>query len=72
MPGRYEPVFFERRGADLYCTIPVSIAQATLGTEMQVPGLNGEEQLKIPEGTQSGAVFRLLSTPLMAPGDVLD
>lgn len=51
--------FFERRGADLYCTIPLSVAQAALGTELQVPGLNGEERLKIPEGTQSGAVFRV-------------
>jgi molecular chaperone DnaJ len=53
-----EHPFFERRGADLYCTIPVSVVQATLGTELQVPGLTGEEKLKIPEGTQSGAVFR--------------
>jgi molecular chaperone DnaJ len=42
----------------LYCTIPVSLVQAALGAEIQVPGLNGEEKLKIPEGTQSGAVFR--------------
>ena len=62
-----EHSFFERRGADLYCTIPVSIAQATLGTEMQVPGLNGEERLKIPEGTQSGAVFRLKGKGLADP-----
>jgi len=54
-----EHPFFERRGADLYCTIPVSVVQAALGTELQVPGLNGEERLKIPEGTQSGAVFRV-------------
>jgi molecular chaperone DnaJ len=54
-----EHPFFERRGADLYCTIPVSIVQAALGTELQVPGLTGEEKLKIPEGTQSGAVFRI-------------
>ncbi|HEY2460495.1 MAG TPA: molecular chaperone DnaJ [Candidatus Acidoferrum sp.] len=54
-----EHSFFERRGADLYCTIPISIAQASLGTELQVPGLIGEERLKIPEGTQSGAVFRI-------------
>ncbi len=53
-----EHTFFERRGADLYCTIPVSLVQAALGAEIQVPGLNGEEKLKIPEGTQSGAVFR--------------
>ena len=62
-----EHPFFERRGADLYCTIPVSVAQATLGTELQVPGLNGEEKLKIPEGTQSGAVFRIKGRGLADP-----
>jgi molecular chaperone DnaJ len=62
-----EHSFFERRGADLYCTIPISIAQATLGTELQVPGLGGEEKLKIPEGTQSGAVFRLRGKGLPDP-----
>jgi len=62
-----EHPFFERRGADLYCTIPISIAQATLGTELQVPGLNGEEKLKIPEGTQSGAVFRIKGKGLADP-----
>jgi len=62
-----EHPFFERRGADLYCTIPISIAQATLGTELQVPGLSGDEKLKIPEGTQSGAVFRLKAKGLADP-----
>ena len=62
-----EHPFFERRGADLYCTIPLSIAQATLGKELQVPGLNGEEKLKIPEGTQSGAVFRIKGKGLADP-----
>jgi molecular chaperone DnaJ len=62
-----EHPFFERRGADLYCTIPISVAQATLGTELQVPGLNGEEKLKIPEGTQSGAVFRIKGKGLADP-----
>jgi len=62
-----EHAFFERRGADLYCTIPVSIAQAALGTELSVPGLNGEEKLKIPEGTQSGAVFRIKGHGLPDP-----
>jgi molecular chaperone DnaJ len=62
-----EHPFFERRGADLYCTIPLSIAQASLGTEIQVPGLGGEERLKIPEGTQSGAVFRLKGKGLADP-----
>ena len=59
--------FFERRGADLYCTIPISIAQATLGAELQVPGLSSEERLKIPEGTQSGAVFRIKGKGLPDP-----
>jgi molecular chaperone DnaJ len=62
-----EHSFFERRGADLYCTIPLSISQAALGTELQVPGLNGEERLKIPEGTQSGAVFRIKGKGLPDP-----
>jgi len=62
-----EHSFFERRGADLYCTIPLSVPQASLGTELQVPGLNGEERLKIPEGTQSGAVFRVKGKGLPDP-----
>lgn len=59
--------FFERRGADLYCTIPISVAQAALGAELQVPGLGGEEKLKIPEGTQGGTVFRLRGKGLPDP-----
>ncbi len=62
-----EHPFFERRGADLYCTIPVSIAQAALGTEVLVPGLNGEERLKIPEGAQTGSIFRLKGKGLPDP-----
>jgi molecular chaperone DnaJ len=62
-----EHAFFERRNADLYCTIPLSISQASLGTELQVPGLGGEERLKIPEGTQSGAVFRIKGKGLPDP-----
>ena len=62
-----EHAFFERRGADLYCTIPISIAQAALGAELQVPGLAGDEKLKIPEGTESGAVFRIRGKGLADP-----
>ena len=51
--------YFERRDADLYCTVPISIVQAALGTEIVVPGLNGEETVKIPEGTQTGEIIRL-------------
>jgi molecular chaperone DnaJ len=51
----------------LYCTIPISIAQAALGAELQVPGLGGDEKLKIPEGTESGAVFRVRGKGLADP-----
>jgi molecular chaperone DnaJ len=51
--------FFERRGDDLYVKIPLSVTQAALGTEFRVPTLQGTQKMKIPEGTQPGAVFRL-------------
>ena len=53
-----EHAFFERRGADLYCTIPVSFPQAALGAKLKIPTLQGEADLEIPEGTQSGQIFR--------------
>ncbi|HKO04656.1 MAG TPA: molecular chaperone DnaJ [Candidatus Acidoferrales bacterium] len=59
--------FFERKGTDLFCTIPITISQAALGTEVRVPTLNGEEKLKIPEGTQSGHIFRLKGKGLPSP-----
>ncbi len=62
-----EHPFFERRNADLYCTIPISVAQAALGAEISVPGLAGEEKLKIPEGTQTGSIFRLKGKGLPDP-----
>ena len=51
--------FFERQGNDLHCVVPISFTQAALGTEIQVPTLEGEQTLKIPEGTQSGAVLKI-------------
>jgi len=62
-----EHPFFQRRNADLYCTIPISFAQAALGAELTVPTLDGEEKLKIPEGTQTGSVFRLKGKGLPDP-----
>lgn len=50
---------FDRRDANLYCSIPVSFAQAALGGEITVPTLDGEERVKVEEGTQTGTVFRL-------------
>lgn len=55
-----EHPIFEREGKDLHCTIPINVAQATLGDEIDVPTLEEEpEKLKVPEGTQNGARFRL-------------
>jgi molecular chaperone DnaJ len=53
-----EHSFFERRGADLYCNIPITISQAALGAEIRIPTLHGDESLSIPEGTQPGTLFR--------------
>ncbi|MDD2671073.1 MAG: molecular chaperone DnaJ [Syntrophales bacterium] len=53
-----EHEFFKRDGDDIYCQIPISITQAVLGGSVEVPTLEGQEQLKIPRGTQSGKVFR--------------
>jgi molecular chaperone DnaJ len=50
---------FERQGADLYSAVPVTFAQAALGAEIKVKTLDGEEDLKVPAGTQTGTVFRL-------------
>ncbi|HVC00083.1 MAG TPA: molecular chaperone DnaJ [Candidatus Dormibacteraeota bacterium] len=62
-----EHPFFERRGSDLYCTVPLSVPQAVLGTEVMIPTLNDEEHLKIPEGSQSGQIFRLKGKGLSDP-----
>ena len=50
---------FEREGNNLICQMPVSFVTAALGGELEVPTLDGRVSLKIPEGTQSGRVFRL-------------
>ncbi len=55
-----EHPFFERHENDLHCTIPINFAQAALGAEITVPTLGGEPgTVKVPEGAQSGAQFRL-------------
>jgi molecular chaperone DnaJ len=54
-----EHPFFERHEHDLHCTIPLNVAQAALGCEIEVPTLGQPHKLKIPEGTQNGAQFKL-------------
>lgn len=50
---------FERRGNDIILDTSISFVAAALGTEIEVPTLNGTATLKIPPGTQSETVFRL-------------
>ena len=54
-----EHPFFERHENDLHCTVPLNVAQASLGCEIEVPTLGQPHKLKIPEGTQSGAQFKI-------------
>jgi molecular chaperone DnaJ len=48
-----------RDGNDLVTTVPISIAQAALGTTVELPTLDGEEELVVPAGTQPGREFTL-------------
>ncbi|MGM9614005.1 MAG: molecular chaperone DnaJ [Oscillospiraceae bacterium] len=50
---------FQREGSNLYMSTTLSFVQAALGAEIQVPTLEGDVSLNIPEGTQTGSVFRL-------------
>ncbi len=50
---------FEREGPDVHCQVPISVVQATLGDEIEVPTLERKVRLKVPEGTQTGKVLRL-------------
>jgi molecular chaperone DnaJ len=54
-----EHPFFHREGDDLYCEMPMSFPTVALGGTVQVPTLNGEEELHVPAGTQPGARFRV-------------
>ncbi|MHC4396310.1 MAG: molecular chaperone DnaJ [Planctomycetota bacterium] len=51
--------FLQRDGNDLIAVVPISFTQATLGATIDVPSLDGTKQLKIPPGTQFGAIFRI-------------
>ena len=55
---RPHPIF-TREGQDVVCEIPISFAQAALGDTLQVPTIDGKVSYDIPEGTQTGTVFRL-------------
>jgi molecular chaperone DnaJ len=67
---------FQREGANLHCEMPISFATAALGGEIEIPTLDGHAKMRIPEETQTGAVFRLRGKgikPLRghSPGDLM-
>ncbi|MES2663114.1 MAG: molecular chaperone DnaJ [Pseudomonadota bacterium] len=67
---------FNREGSDLYCDVPISFKDATLGGELEVPTLDGRVRLKIPQETQTGKTFRLRGKGVRAargggPGDLM-
>ena len=54
-----EHPFFEREDHNLFCRVPISFPQASLGAQIKVPTMEGHASLTVPEGTQSGSRFRL-------------
>ena len=51
---------FTRKGTTVYCNIPITFTQATLGAELEIPMVNGvKEKFRIPEGTQTGTSFTI-------------
>ena len=54
-----EHAFFQRDGNDLYCEIPLNFPTLALGGEIVIPTLDGDEAFEVPEGTESGATFRV-------------
>jgi molecular chaperone DnaJ len=57
---RVEPhPYFERRGDDIYTSVPITVVEAALGAKVEVPTIDGRALLRIPPGTNSGQKFRL-------------
>ncbi len=54
-----EHALFHREEYEVFCEVPISFVQATLGAQLEVPTLDGMVKMKVPEGTQSGKIFRL-------------
>ena len=50
---------FRREGTSVLCEAPITFTQAALGSELEIPTIDGKVKYTIPEGTQSGTVFRL-------------
>jgi len=50
---------FKREGYDVVCDVPISFAQAALGADIEIPTIDGKMTYTIPEGTQTGTVFKI-------------
>lgn len=50
---------FKRQGNDVVCEVPITFVQAALGADLEVPTLDGKVKYSMPEGTQTGTIFRL-------------
>ncbi len=50
---------FQRDGIHVFCEVPITFTQAALGSEIEVPTLDGKVKFEIPEGTQTGKLFTL-------------
>ncbi|MEM9172704.1 MAG: molecular chaperone DnaJ [Pseudomonadota bacterium] len=66
---------FERDGPDLHCEVPINFSTAALGGSVEMPTLDGEVSVKVPQGTQTGKVFRLRgkgvpTVRIREPGDL--
>lgn len=59
---------FRREGADIHLRLPVTVAEATLGAEVDVPILGGRTVIRIPPGTRSGQKFRIKQKGAPVPG----
>jgi molecular chaperone DnaJ len=62
------PVFKQRSDGNLEVTIPITIAEAIQGATVEVPTLNGTKRIRIPAGTQHGAIQRLRGEGPPRPG----
>jgi molecular chaperone DnaJ len=51
--------YFERKGDNLYCEVPISVTEAALGAKIDVPTVDGKASMRIPPETGSGKIFRL-------------
>lgn len=51
--------FLERKGDNIYVTVPITVPEAALGARIEAPTVEGKAQLRIPPGTESGQKFRL-------------